>query len=305
MTNFNPINNNLFIKFQNNISQKPADLVNADVQSENPAVSGQSSAQNISYDKLNPSLMFDYNLVKMDSETMLKYLQNLMNLPDSIEKFISQANDKNSKTFNILIENLISLSELNKFLNENSSQAIQKLMQTMTQSLKSGLGDTKQLRDILSILTLLQAKSETNINTLREFLLLYIPLNYPIFEKNGNYNSIEKKHAEEIKKSTLSILFETVNFSNILCTANEYNNIVYIELYANGEFEDEKFFSTMERFSKDANIKISVEIRKQEEKIKTSYQNFKIISEGFIPPKILILAHIIIKTVFLIDNSFE
>ena len=88
---FNSINFNIQI----NTNQKAGLVNNLAKQNQNQAplennMQNQNQAQNI-----NPVLLYDFQAARMDNETVLKYLQNLMKLPDSIDKFLAQLNSKN------------------------------------------------------------------------------------------------------------------------------------------------------------------------------------------------------------------
>ena len=222
---FNSINFNI-----NKIATQKAGLVNNNT-NQNSQAQNQQSSQLISQKEqyINPSIMYDFQAVKMDSETVLKYMQNLMKLPNSIDKFLNQLNCKNidPKISSILIENMISTKALSEFLNKNSTEAISKLLQTISSALKTGTNDVSQLKEILSVLGAIQSSSLSNTNTLKELLLLYIPLNIPVFDKNIENEVVDDEEKEALKNSKISILFETINFSNVFIAINEFENTLF------------------------------------------------------------------------------
>lgn len=301
---FNSVNN--FI-VQQNSTQKAGLVQNSqNQQTAQTQAQIQHQPQTVSQTNVNPSIMYDFQLAKMDNETVLKYLQNLMKLPNSIDKFVNELNQKNvnPKLASLLIENTISIKILNEFLNQNSTNAISKLMQTISQTLKSGASDVTQLKEILTILTTIQNSTNINANTLKELLLLYIPLNVPVFDKNTVGIIDNKDEKEAIKNSKLSILFETINYSNLLVTINEAENNLFVDVYAVDKFTKEEFIRIVQALSKETNISTLIEFKeKQNIEDKNKIQNFKIVSDGFISPNTLILAHIIIKTILRIDNG--
>lgn len=301
---FNSINFNL-----NNIATQKAGLVNNSQNNQNTTQQQtQPQAQQLQTTQyVNPSLMLDFQIAKMDNETVLKYLQNLLKLPDSIDKFVSQLNSDiaDPKISSILIESLIGVKALSQFLNQNSSEAISKLMQTISLTLKSGVGEFAQLKEILSILGTIQNSTSLNVNALKEFLLLYIPLNVPVFDKNIDNDNLNEEEKNSIKNSKLSILIETINFSNLLVAINEFENNLYISFYVSKDFPVEKFTKIIEALSKEANIVSIVDFKmKVNAGSNSEIQNFKIISDGFISPNTLILSHLVIKTILKIDNDF-
>ena len=299
---FNSINFNI-----NNIANQKAGLVQNNQQpDQSPQQQATPQTQQLQTQNINPSLMYDFQAAKMDNETVLRYLQNLMKLPNSIDKFVNQLNSKNidPKISSILIENMISIKALSEFLNKNSNEAISKLMQTISLTLKSGTSDVAQLKEILSILSAIQNTTSLTSNSIKELLLLYIPLNAPIFDKNTDGKIENEEEKQAIKNSKLSILFETINFSNILITINELENVFYLDIYTPANFPKQEFARIINALSKEASITCSLEFKeKQKTETINKTQNFKIISDGFISPNTLILAHFTIKTILNIDET--
>ena len=308
MDNFNSIQNMQQFK----LAQNKAGLVNTP--QNNPS---QTVIQNQNLNQqplpmpqqqnINPSLMLDFQTIKMDNETILKYLQNLMNLPKTIDKFINQlnSNQSNKQILNILIENMINTKALGELLNQNSTQAINKLLQTISTSLKTGVEDVSQLKEVLNILTAIQTNTTLSNNSLKELLLLYIPLNHQVFDKEIDLSNFSEE-AGGLSLGKLNIFFETINFSNILCTINEDNNNLFIDLYSSEDFPKDRFNNIIQTLAKEININPYFEFKKSPENNNSNKsQNFKIVSEETISTNVLIFSHIIIKTIFKIDNDFN
>ena len=307
MTNFNSINNLRFFVSQSGMplqGSKPAEIVDDGLS--NPAQNAF-SMQNEAASSVNPSLLYNYSMAKMDYEVMMKYMLNMMSLPDSIDKFIQKAaqNGKDFEMIKVLVENLINTKALAEFLNVKSKIAIDKTMQAISNSLKTGLSDSGQLRDILSILNIIQSQSSSNSSILKEFLLLYIPVSGQIFEKQVEYSPAEDDEEEKISCSELSLMFETLNFSNILCTINVENNDANVFVSVFDNFPSIAFEKVVKTFAKEANINLFLDYKiKQNGLVNSQNQNFKIISKSMVSINALILAHLIIKTIFKLDNDF-
>ena len=101
-------------------------------------------------------------------------------------------------------------------------------------------------------------------------------------------------------------MIQTINFGNALCCLNQENNDLLIELYIESSFPKENFIKIITTLSKEASINsfIYIKAKKTQEK-ENQIQNFKVISKGFIPIDVLILSHIITKTIFKIDIDYE
>ena len=244
----------------------------------------------------------------MTNEQVLKYLLNLLEMPSSIDKFISNLNNaKNQdKIAKLLNENLLNIKALNDFLNQNSTNAINKLLNIISTTLKQGNEDISQLKEMLTILNSIQQSSLINANTLKEFLLLYIPLNIPIFNKQDEIKNQDEQETKIIKSSILSIMLETINFSNILCSINSNDNQIFLDIYSNNFFPFEKFNKIMVLLTQNGNINVSCDFKilKTIEK-ENSTQNFKVNSTGNIPLNVLLLAQMTIKAIFKLDNDFS
>ena len=172
MTNFNPINNNFNI--QQNIASQKAGIVQ---QNQNQTTGQQNQSQTpiqpiVQQISINPNLLINYEAVKMTNEQVLKYLLNLLEMPSSIDKFISNLNNaKNQdKIAKLLNENLLNIKALNDFLNQNSTNAINKLLNIISTTLKQGNEDISQLKEMLTRLNSIQQSSLINANTLKKSL---------------------------------------------------------------------------------------------------------------------------------------
>lgn len=314
MTNFNSLNNininQMLGNIQRNIAQQQAQIVQQN-QNQTPQQQTQNLLQqNLMYDQAviySPDI-FSFEVFRMDNETITKYLQNLLNLPNSIDKFVKELDSKNlnPKALNVLVENMVNLKALGELLNQNSKEAVQKLLETIAMQSKTTGASTEQLKEMLGVLTSIQTSTAISSNALKDLLLLYIPIDFQAFNKDVDFEGIEEEDKQKAQNATLSIMIETINFSNILCILNEVENSLYIEISANENFTFDRFKKIIEVLSKEANLKTYVEFKpNRKQLIKNAKQNFKVVSGGFIPTNILILTHIIVKTIFKIDNDFS
>lgn len=321
MENFN-LNSNINIQRQiPNTAPKPAGLVNSasnQVQAQNqapdnPNFTNQNQAQQVNYQANFQNI--NYEALTMDKEALLKYLQNLLNLPNSIDKFIDELknNPKNAKLLaQIINENLVNVKALNQFLNENSTSAIQKLYEAISFVLKTGSKDITQLKEALSILTMIQNNTNLNPNSIKEFLLLYLPLNISVqdFKNDNGFNDSEDSKKEN-SDFNISIMLQTVNFSNLLCRVVENKNQLFVDISTNNLFPFERFSKIILEASKELNLNSSIEKQNltNKDNIKDNTtdkkQSFSAATNGSLPVNVLILSHLIIKTVFKLDNDFS
>lgn len=250
-------------------------------------------------------------VLKMENEVVQKYLQNLLNMPEGMDKILNALNTKETNTqsyqfLKIFVENMLNNKELSQLLNQNSNEAIQKLLNVISQTMKYSSSDTAQLKEILSVLNTIHTTSSINTNTLRELFLLYIPIDYQVYKQDSDFKKIEEEQGERIKNSILSIMLETYNFSNILAILNSENNIITVQICAIESFPFEKFKKHILEFSKENSINVLCDFVKiNNSENKGQKQNFKVVSQNYIPVNIINTAYFLIKTIFKTDNDMN
>ena len=268
----------------------------------------------------NNNSVFVYNLetAKMDQQVVQKYLQNLLNMPKTLEELVQNTQNNTSqntkidaKTYQFLkifVQNLINTETLAEIMNQNSKDAIQKLLNTMSVMLKSGSKNSSQLKEMLSVLNAIQAStSSQSSGVLKDLLLLYIPVNSQMYFEKDNF-SIDETQEMAINQNALSILFETLNFSNILATINEDSNNLFLAIFAKSDFAFSRFKNIISTVAKEKNINVVIDFKnlnqnnKKEEK---PTQNFKIIANKLISSNALLLSQIIVKTIFSMDDNYN
>ena len=299
------ISQNGFQNVQTSQLQNLANVVQNNLSQPASQNSGQmTSAQNIILTASNN--ITQNNL--MDNESIQKYIQSMLNLPASIDKFIEQATNSktNSNSYQFLklfVENMIDTKLLAELLNQNSKEATQKLLNIIANSLKSGSSDVAQLKNILTVLNSIHLSTTTSSNSLRELLLLYIPLNFQIFTKTPEIKGFDEQSTGSLDDNALSIMFETYNFSNIMATVREQDNTLLLELFANENFIFDKFENVVKILAKESNIKVLIErkIIPQKETTQSNEQNFKVISNEYVSTNVLLFSHIIVRTIFKLD----
>lgn len=245
---------------------------------------------------------------KLESQQILKYLQNSLKMPETIEKFVKEIarQDISESTIEKFLNSMLDTKVLNEFLNQNSKAAIDKMLQTITNSIKTGGSDVAQLKEMLSVLTTIHHNTIVDTNTIRDIMLLYIPLNCPVFNEQMDFKKVTENQEQKIKNSTLSILFQTNNFSNVLCCITSENNDILVELFSIEDFPYKEFERIIQIIAKEAHMNIRFDfMRINVVPSEKTMQNFRIISSDFIPSNALIVAHLLIKTVFQFDDKIS
>ena len=288
---------------QNSLNQ-----INQQIQSQNANASPAQNFlnQNIQETLLNNAMLFEKT--SLNNQEILKYLQTSMKMPASIDEFLQETVYKQigessiEKFLNFLLDTKV----LNELLNKNSKAAADRMILTIANSIKTGGSDVQQLKEMLSVLTSVRHNTTSDTGTLRELLLLYIPLNYLVFDLKNEYNQVIEDEDEKIQNSTLSILFETIQFSNMLCCVTNENNDILIEMYGNDTFPYEEFQRVVHALAKEALLNIRFDYIKINTAAQNSTkQNFQVTSSEFIPSKVLLTAHMLIRMVFKFDDNYN
>jgi len=259
---------------------------------------------------INPNMLYNLKMAKMDNKEVTKYLQNILKVPNEIEEFVKNNQNilmnpiKDVKDVKNIVENMLNLKFLSIFLNDSSKEAMQKVLHMMSNAIKTGI-QPEQLKEMVSILSSISQNVQANSqNSLKELFLIYIPVNYQNFNKELEFNPSDYEESK-IEQSDLSLIFETINFSNVLCVISEENQKIYIDAFCASNFPSIKLKSILSEKVKKYNFILDYEFNKRKNEYSGTEQNFKIVSNNYVSIKLLLLAHKIIETVFELDNIHE
>ena len=277
----------------------------------------QNSTQTTQKQTLSPEL----KMTPMEVEQTAKYVKELLELPKDITQVISQlATNKtmttaqNMQLLLMLSSGKIDLNAMAQLLSDNSKAALQKLVQTMSQAAKMGIGDTQQLKDLMNTLGLVSVSTNDTTAALKNFILLYLPwlplsakgenldFDIDVFDKTGSDDSSDGLQS-------VTILIETMNFSNVKAIL-EMTQSGKVEIMINciENFPREKVLAVLKKESQDLNIQtgLVVETTKKEiPKDTVKKTRAEISASSSISPQLMLMAHAVIKIVFKIDKDFS
>ena len=307
MTDFNSVNN---LTFKSNLPVKnsAAHLLGNFVDAAENKNLNQNTNQILNQNKenINNAFLFDYNLAKMDNETLLKYLKSLLNMPSDIEKFVQSLSKQDSLELQkILIKNQIDIKELKLFLSQNSKDAISKLINLISSDYLKQIDINSEIKDIWSILNSIQlSSSNLNHNSLRELFLLYIPLEEQFFDKTKDVLKNSDESMDKPSNAQITLLFETNNFSNLYVSLTEDKNYMFAKINCAENFPFCDFMKKLEYFSKQKNFNLNAELNFKKSQNANKQQNIKVMSQSTVSLNILLVSKFIIKMVFEIDNYY-
>ena len=138
---------------------------------------------------------------------------------------------------------------------------------------------------------------------MKELFLIYIPLNYQEFNKELEFEPSQEE-IEKINNSNLSLIFETINFSNVLCSISEENNSIFVDVYSSSNFPLIKLKNIINEKIKKYNFITDFQFNERKNDKECTEQNFKIISNNFVSINLLLLSYKIIETIFELDNNY-
>ena len=131
------------------------------------------------------SLASELKLTTIEIEQKANYAKDLLNLPRDFSELINQITSNSTQTSALnqqMLENLaklfhngkIDLSLLSTLLNDNSKEAMQKLMMTIANLAKYGANDVSGLKELMNLFSANTALVSDS-QALKNLLLLYLP----------------------------------------------------------------------------------------------------------------------------------
>ena len=253
----------------------------------------------------------------VEVEQRANYIKDLLNLPRDFQSFINQIQNMNTETAKsfakILTEGKINLSALTELLAGNSKEAVQKLMMTIMTVSKMGSNNVSQLKELMAMFSV-GANSSDSTQTVKNLLMLYLPwlplsirnemnldFDIDIFDKIQGADPNEEENIETIK-----IMIETANYGNVLAELEMAPNFeVDVYITANESFPESEVLKRFNEENKKNSTRSNVKIEKTKdpENSQEFKQNVKITSSNFVSPKLVQMAHSLIKIIIEVDYS--
>ena len=253
----------------------------------------------------------------VEVEQRANYIKDLLNLPRDFQSFINQIQNMNTETAKsfakILTEGKINLSALTELLAGNSKDAVQKLMMTIMTVSKMGSNNVSQLKELMAMFSV-NANSSDSTQTVKNLLMLYLPwlplsirnemnldFDIDIFDKIQGADPDKEENIETIK-----IMIETANYGNVLAELEMAPNFeVDVYITANESFPESEVLKRFNEENKKNSTRSNVKIEKTKdpENSQEFKQNVKITSSNFVSPKLVQMAHSLIKIIIEVDYS--
>ncbi len=258
------------------------------------------------------------NAPYMGESDKMKMLREFLYLPSELEEFLNMemlsktgAAEKGAK--NINSQTQVQIAEILKLLNTNTSLATKKIMDLMVTFSRDGnLSSQKELKDILNIITTLNANFSADTNQiLKTFVIYYLPwlplstkssenLDFEIdFEKKENSEGGENT---EVQSATIAITTKT--WGAVKAVLEYTSSSLTTLIYANASFPQEEFeilFSEKTKKLNMTNTILKEDIKQTPEKSeKTSVQ---ISTEDNINSYLLFAIYSLIRLIFEMDKA--
>ena len=253
----------------------------------------------------------------VEVEQRANYIKDLLNLPRDFQSFINQIQNMNTETAKsfakILTDGKINLSALTELLAGNSKEAVQKLMMTIMTVSKMGSNNVSGLKELMAMFSV-NANSSDSTQTVKNLLMLYLPwlplsirnemnldFDIDIFDKIQGADPNEEENIETIK-----IMIETANYGNVLAELEMAPNFeVDVYITAIESFPESEVLKRFNEENKKNSIRSNTKIEKTKdpENSQEFKQNVKITSSNFVSPKLVQMAHSLIKIIIEVDYS--
>ena len=253
----------------------------------------------------------------VEVEQRANYIKDLLNLPRDFQSFINQIQNMNTETAKsfakILTDGKINLSALTELLAGNSKEAVQKLMMTIMTVSKMGSNNVSGLKELMAMFSV-SANSSDSTQTVKNLLMLYLPwlplsirnemnldFDIDIFDKIQGADPDKEENIETIK-----IMIETANYGNVLAELEMAPNFeVDVYITAIESFPESEVLKRFNEENKKNSIRSNTKIEKTKdpENSQEFKQNVKITSSNFVSPKLVQMAHSLIKIIIEVDYS--
>ncbi len=250
----------------------------------------------------------------VEIEQRANYIKELLNLPKDFETLINSIQGNTGDDINtlkdlvkLLQNGKINLSALNSLIGENQKAAVQKLMMTIMTVSKMGSENVRQLKELMNLLQTSTVQDSSQL--VKNIIMLYLPwlplsvrsdmnlgFEIGIYEKNG-------ENGENGKEEKIKILIQTANYGNVTVELElNNNNDVDIFMSASESFPEKE---VLLRLKKENHIKtnVTLETNKDPLEIFKKERELQIISSDFVSPKLLQIAHSVIKIIIELDFS--
>ena len=245
--------------------------------------SGGNSSQNSGIARQTPQTVMESSLLQaqkikfneMNSMEQAKLIKQLLNLPEDIEQLLKMLMKKQETAISdnfrrISMQNApkINLDLIRQLLEINSKESADKLIK-LFQQMPGGTQDTKQLKEILTLLNSLVPQKDTSHNeTLTNLILLYLPW-LPLAERQDLQIRIEERknnEEEEAEEAAVIIYVTTIYLGRFKITVVlNKDNSIRVEIQNKKEKKNDKYEELLEYILKEINS----QARKDKLNIKT------------------------------------
>jgi len=248
-------------------------------------------------------------LKDMSSADRAELLKDLLKLPSDLTTLLEMmSNNAKESTMKMLLENL-DMSKLASLLQENSKEAINKLVKMISSLQQQGMQKTEQLTELVKILTVISSSADSaNMQMLKNIILLYLPW-LPLAQgQNFNFEIASKDESGENSEDIITIVIETIHYGVIKALLSQNgNSFIDLKVVCPKEFPKQKLLDVVYSEAKDRNIQSKVEVEIGGFiPVDASNKKPKInLKAGFaVPPYLVLMAHVVIKTILEIDNNY-
>ena len=255
---------------------------------------------------VNDIFITNTKLTLLENKNTIALLKDVMQLPEDFSQLITILGQKN-KTNN----GLITLNDIQDFINIHSKNAVVQLTELVSQAQKQGAAKNQQLLDVMKIVTLIADSNEQNpMQLMKTLILLYLP--WVPLDKNIDFElstSSDDENSDEAD-DIMTIVIQTVYYGLIkivMWIENKENNSIAVKISCADEFPKKELLSELGgEGDKSILSKITYEtIKLQKIKLKDNKQKIDMQSCKNINPRLLKFSQKIIRAVIDIDKRTE
>lgn len=241
------------------------------------------------------------------------YMKDIMNLPKDMKEILAllQNTTQNSgKLATNFMSTNINLSALAELFQKSGKEAIAKMISTMAEASKMGLGNTSELKDMMKLInaSISVSGQDNQTQAVKTLMLLYLPW-LPLQEGKDFELEIENsENGGNDDDAILTILISTVNYGNIKIlvikkTASSFDVLIKCLKNFPQAVLKEKILEENKQHSIQTDIMFEEKDDEKSENKKNHQAKVSMSNLKDVTPYLLVLSNTLIKYIILLDNK--
>ena len=298
-------------------TQQPGQVANENFQkAQNDAMRQlNQTAQNIAQNFVRQQdvMITQMQLREFTQQERAMLLKQLFDFPSNIKDIATFLATENkvltAKELQLLMLQPLDISKLTVLLQTNGKGAMEKLAKMVATMHQSGIYDTKQLKEMVTLVNAcIPASDASATQVIKNLMIMYLPwlpLNGPVNFEMAFGGGDDDKNSE--MDDSISVIITTKNFGIVKIFIFNDSGKYNIDLNCSEEFPKAKFNNALKIACEITSVPIDEKViytnRKTSDTLKNSEINVEFAKAGKISPQLLMVVYSLINIVIELDNN--